>query len=179
MNIFWRVLLGFLGTMAVGCNTESTPTEKASPEMQPAAVEKQDLPYEIASRPMPTGDKIDKLLPPQAGLFRRTSLRAPEDIHTGSFYANYSQGGSTVFVELGICADVSDAQMALGTAKAGTDAEFPDAPQLFVKWQDVTCLRTVNRLGAFMAWTRGPYYFSAHAKGGEKDLDEFMAAFPY
>jgi len=30
-----------------------------------------------------------------------------------------------------------------------------------------------------MAWTRGGYYFSAHAKGGEKDLGEFMKVFPY
>ncbi len=89
MKTLWRVLLGILGTCAVGCGTESAPTEKAAPEMQPTAVEKQDLPYEIASRPMPTGDKIDNLLPPQVGPFRRESLRTPQDIQTGSFYADY------------------------------------------------------------------------------------------
>ncbi|MCI0335855.1 MAG: hypothetical protein L0228_21825 [Planctomycetes bacterium] len=179
MKTLWRVLLGFLGTWTVGCGTESQPTKQPALEQEPRAVDKQELPYDIASRPTPIGDKIDNLLSPQVGPFRRKSLRTPEDIHTGSFYADYTRDGSSVFVELGICEDASHAEMALATAKAETDAEFPDVPQVFVKWQDVSCLRTVNRLGAFMAWTRGPYYFSVHAKGGEKDLDGFMAAFPY
>jgi hypothetical protein len=33
--------------------------------------------------------------------------------------------------------------------------------------------------GAFFAWTRGGYYFSAHAKGGTAALEAFMQAFPY
>jgi hypothetical protein len=69
--------------------------------------------------------------------------------------------------------------MALSTAKRETDAEFPDEPQVFVDREDPSFLKTANRLGAFVAWTRGRYYFSAHAKRGEKDLDEFMMGFPY
>ena len=179
MKVAWYFLLVFVSVVTIGCDTESGPDEAASPEMQPTAVEKQELPYEIASRPMPTGEQVDTLLPLQVGPFRRQSVRTPQDIHKGSFYATYTRNMSTVNVELGICATASDSQMAIGRAKAETDAEFPDAHQLFVKWQEITCLRTVTRLGAFMAWTRGPYYFSVHAKGGEKDLDEMMEAFPY
>lgn len=84
-----------------------------------------------------------------------------------------------MFVELGICGDPEKAQKALGRAKAETGAEFPDRPQLFVKWQDDLCLKTVDRHGAFVAWTRGSYYFSAHALGGEMDLEAFITAFPY
>ena len=49
---------------------------------------------------------------------------------------------------------------------------------LFVEGPDGACLRTVSADGAFLAWTRGRYY-SAHAKGGEKDLDAFAQAFPF
>ena len=80
---------------------------------------------------------------------------------------------------MGVCDGPADAREALATAKAETDAEFPAVPQVFLERRGVGCLRTVNRLGAFVAWTRGRYYFSAHAKGGERDLDEFMEAFPY
>ena len=31
---------------------------------------------------------------------------------------------------------------------------------------------------AFFARTRGNYFFAANAKGGEVDLDSFMASFP-
>jgi hypothetical protein len=34
------------------------------------------------------------------------------------------------------------------------------------------------RLSAFLAWTRGGYYFSAHANDGEALLAAFMASFP-
>ncbi|MHC4085477.1 MAG: hypothetical protein ACYSU5_09775 [Planctomycetota bacterium] len=143
MKIAWYFLLAVVSTVTIGCDTESGPNEAASPELQPTAVEKQELPYEIAGRPIPTGDQADTLLPLQVGSFRRQSVRTPQDIHKGSFYATYSRYRSTVNVELSICATASDSQMAIGRAKAETDAEFPDANQLFVKWQEMTCLRTV------------------------------------
>jgi hypothetical protein len=137
-----------------------------------------DLPYGIGQRPMPEGEDLDTLLPPQVGPYIREPVKTPARRNM-PIYANYRRGAAAVFVELGICDDAGGAQMALATAKAETDAEFPDVPQLFVKRRGACCLRTVNRLGAFMAWTRGRYYFSAHAEGGEQDLDEFMQAFPY
>lgn len=138
----------------------------------------QELPYGLAGRPVPEGEDLDVLLPPQVGPFIRDPIETPTDKYM-PIYANYRRGAATVFVELGINDDAGCAQVALATAKAETDAEFPGVPQLFVKRQGVSCLRTVNRLGAFVAWTRGRYYFSARAKGGETDLNEFMAAFPF
>jgi len=128
---------------------------------------------------MPTGDDLDGLLPSQVGLFVRESVREPKDIHRDPIYADYRHGSSSLFVELGICGTPSESQQAIRTAKAETDAEFPDIPQVGDLGTDPSYLRTVNRLGAFFAWTRGSYYFSAHAKGGEADLDDFMTAFPY
>ena len=109
----------------------------------------------------------------------RESIREPRDIHRDPIYADYRQGRSSVFVELGICGERGGSQQAIRTAKAETDAEFPDIPQEGVLGTDPSYLRTANKLGAFFAWTRGGYYFSAHAKGGEADLDAFMKAFPY
>jgi hypothetical protein len=135
-----------------------------------------DLPYGIGQRPMPEGEDLDVLLPPRVGSYTREPVKTPARRNM-PIYANYRCGTAAVFVELGICDDAGGAQMALATAKAEIDAEFPDVPQVFVKRRGACCLRTVNRLGAFMAWTRGRYYFSVHAKGGEKALDGFMQAF--
>jgi hypothetical protein len=35
-------------------------------------------------------------------------------------------------------------------------------------------LKVIDAGGAFFVWTRGAYYFSGHAKGGEAQLDAFM-----
>lgn len=138
-----------------------------------------EAPYGIDKRPMPPSNELDRLLPLQIGVFARDPVRPPPNIHTDPIYATYRSGGSEVFVELGICADSSAARKALSRAKSETDREFPGTPQLFVGSKDPSYLKTTNKLGAFMAWTRGAYYFSAHAKGGEADLDAFMKAFPY
>ena len=138
-----------------------------------------EVPYGVDRRPMPTGDDLEVLLPNQVGAFVREPLRVPRDIHHDPIYADYRLGNSGVFVELGICGEPDGVQQAITTAKRETDAEFPDVPQESTLGTDPSYLRTVNKLGAFFAWTRGSNYFSAHAKGGDADLDAFMTAFPY
>ena len=59
------------------------------------------------------------------------------------------------------------------------ETEFPDSPQAYAKRGDNSCWSIVDPGGAFFAWTRGRYYFSAHAKGGERALEEFVKGFPY
>ena len=139
----------------------------------------EQIPYRIECRPMPKGTDINVLLPVRVGSHTRDPIDERLDTDNPTYATYRRTGGGSVFVELGICEDPIGAQRALETAKAETDAEFPDEPQLFVQQRAVWCLKTANQLGAFLAWTRGPYYFSAHAKGGEEDLDEFMDAFPY
>ena len=83
-------------------------------------------------------------------------------------------------MELGICGDADSAQEALATAKAETEAEPDDVIQACSEGTEPSFLMTVSpALGAFLAWTRGGYYFSAHAKGGEGDLESFVRQFPY
>ena len=166
MSTFWEWLFG--------SREQSLPAAANECEPDTAAVEP---PYGVADRPMPAGDDVELLLPISVGPFARDTLRFTS-LHA-PIYADYRLGNRSVFVELGLCGDAAGARRALATAKAETDAEFPEVPQTFVRRPDASCLRTVNSLGAFFAWTRDRYYFSAHAKGGEQDLDEFMAAFPY
>jgi hypothetical protein len=153
-------------------------SDRGAAERAFGAEHDQELPYDIDQRPMPEGEDLEVLLPSRVGPYLREPIT--QSPRPGMpIYANYRSGAATVFVELGLCRDSGGAEMALATAKAETDAEFPDVPQVFRQRRGISCLKTANRLGAFLAWTRGRYYFSAHAQGGEGDLDEFMQAFPY
>jgi hypothetical protein len=138
------------------------------------------VPYGVDQRPMPTGDDLDRLLPLQVGGFTRTELRRPADLYRDPVYAQYRKDKAEVFVELGVCGDARGAQEALATAKAETEAEPGQVIQACSEGMEPSYLKTVSpTLGAFLAWTRGGYYFSAHAKGGEGDLESFVREFPY
>jgi len=137
------------------------------------------IPYHIDERPMPSGEDFESLLPGEVGPFHRESMEVPGDLSKSSIYAQYRSDRGEIFVELGICGDPASAQRALRTAKEETDAEFPDARQQLSLNTEPSFLKTNTRRGAFMAWTRGGYYFSAHAHEGEKDLDQFVEAFPF
>lgn len=131
-----------------------------------------EVPYGIAGRLMPDSTSIDRLLPSRVGAFAREPIQpAGKGM---PIYGNYRRGSATVFMELGICDDANEARAALETA-AGESG----ATDQIVAGRDVSYWRSVIDNGAFMAWTRGRYYFSAHAAGGEKDLDEFMQTFPF
>lgn len=82
------------------------------------------VPYGVDKRSMPSGDDLGVLLPTQVGSFVRGPIRVPKDIHRDPIYAEYQCGGSTVFVELGICGTPSGSQGAIMNAKRETDTEF-------------------------------------------------------
>ncbi|HKB02161.1 MAG TPA: hypothetical protein VKD90_08075 [Gemmataceae bacterium] len=167
---FWQKLFG--GAKPPADERSAATIDRAAPS------DGGEVPYGIADRPMPEGEDLDILLPHRVGPYVREPVKPPTR-KGHPIYANYRNGAATVFVELGICASAGGAWMAVETAKAETSGEFPDIPQVVIRGRDVSCLRTVSPLGAFLAWTRGRYYFSAHAKGGEADLDAFVRAFPY
>ena len=134
-------------------------------------------PYGIDKRPLPAGDNSDNLLPRQVGAYTRQPLRRAGNYPGAPIYADYKSGAATIFMELGISDSAHDARCTLETACGETGGPAPG--EAYDGNGDSSYWRTVNSDGAFMAWTRGKYYFSAHAKGGEKDLDTFMQAFPY
>lgn len=135
-----------------------------------------DAPFGIARRPLPAGTDLDVLLPKQVGSFHRVSVREMDE---NWHYATYRSGAAEVFVELSVSDVPEGAQQALSNARRETMAEFPDVPRQESTGTEPSFLAATTRLGAFVAWTRDRYYFSAHAKGGDADMDAFQAAFPY
>jgi len=155
-----------------------------------SAVSDAPAPYGIDERPLPAGSRLDQLLPPTVGPYTREGLRTPtsnnlkpeqlEGPIEGSVYADYRAGSSTIFVELGIMSSVKDARdsldVAAGDAAAGV---FPTDPRFGARNREPSYLKVIDSNGAFFAWTRANYFFSAYAKDGEASLDAFMRAFPY
>lgn len=145
-------------------------------------------PYGIEKRPMPSGTNLDQLLPKQLGPYTRTKLElssnrsvAPTTIQldSDSVYATYRDGGNEIFVEFAVSSSAHDAQATLETAAGEVSGGFPTDPRLGSMGTEPSYLKVADSDGAFMAWTRGGYYFSASAKNGESALNAFMQAFPY
>jgi hypothetical protein len=171
-------------------SAQGTPSSNGLKDERSTNMSKGPAPYGIDQRPMPTGAKIAQLLPAQVGPYTRVGLRlgssqnmTPEQIGDaidGPIYADYRAGDATIFVELGIMYSVKDAreslEVAAGDAAGGV---FPTDPRFGARGQEPSYLKVIDAGGAFFAWTRGTYYFSAHAKSGEAALDSFMLAFPY
>lgn len=128
-----------------------------------------EVPYGVDTRPMPEGEDLDTLLPLQVGPYTRESVEPP--------YAHYRRGTNTIFFELGICADASEAQMGVSNAEGETNAEFPDSAERSV--YSLEGDPSYFKYAGFMAWTRGRYLFLVNTGGEDADLDEFMKAFPY
>lgn len=146
-------------------------------------------PFGIESRPMPTGTDLDQLLPKQVGPYARVLVEKSQqrgatatsvDIDGNGVYATYRSGDREVFVEFSIGSSSEYAQsswdVVVGDANEGI---YPTDPRLASFHTEPSYLKVINDNGAFFAWTRGGYFITANAKGGEADLDAFMNAFPY
>jgi hypothetical protein len=150
--------------------------QSKAPAAPPPVGDYGEIPYDIARRPMPKGDNAELLLPKHVGPYTRESI-AP--VAKGApIYGNYHRGSAIVFVELGICDSPQDAVAALETARDESTGASSDLSRASARRGDISCFKRVNESGAFLAWTRGRYFFSAHAKGGEQDLDQFVQEFP-
>jgi hypothetical protein len=146
-------------------------------------------PYGIEKRPMPTGTDLNQLLPKQVGSYTRVLLEKSQqrgvtatsiDVDGNGVYATYRSGDREVFVEFNIASSAENAQsswdVVVGDANEGI---YPTDPHLASFGTEPSYLKVINKDGAFFAWTRGGYFITAQAKGGEADLDAFMNAFPY
>ncbi|HKE57488.1 MAG TPA: hypothetical protein VKB46_12320 [Pyrinomonadaceae bacterium] len=145
-------------------------------------------PYGIEKRPLPNSLNLDELLPKQVGPYSRTLLEKSDqrgvtpttiEVDGNSVYATYMAGGREVFVEFGVNSSADNAQSTLDTAAGEVTGKFPTDPRFGSLGTEPSYLKVDNESGAFFAWTRGKYYWSANAKGGAADLDAFMQAFPY
>jgi len=137
---------------------------------------------------MPSGLNLDELLPKQVGPYTRTLLErsdqrgvAPSSIEVdgASVYATYKDGSKEIFVEFAVAGSAVNAQATLDNAATETTDAFPTDPGFGSIGTEPSYVKINNESGAFFAWTRGNYYFSASAKGGQADLDAFVQAFPF
>jgi len=145
-------------------------------------------PYGIERRPMPASLNFDELLPKQVGPYTRTLIEksgqrgvppSSIEIDGNSVYATYVAGGREIFVEFAVASSAENAQTGLDVAASEVTDKFPADPRFGSIGTEPSYLKVNNESGAFFVWTRGGYYFSASAKGGEADLDAFMQSFPY
>jgi len=145
-------------------------------------------PYGVEKRPMPSGLVMDELLPKQVGPYTRMSLEKSEhrgvvptkiEVNADSIYAVYRVGSKEVFVEFSVSSNLATAQETLVVAARNAVGKFPKDPRVGSIGTEPSYLKANTKSGAFFGWTRGQYYFSASAKGGEADLDAFMQGFPY
>lgn len=147
-----------------------------------------NIPYGLEKRAMPTGLNLDQLLPKQVGSYTRVQLEKSEqrgtaptslEVDGNSVYATYRAGNDEIFVEFAVSSSPGNARSILETAAGETASAFPTDPRSGSLGTEPGYLRVVDENGAFFAWTRGGYYYSASAKSGEPALDAFMQAFPY
>lgn len=179
------------GESAATSVANTAPTVNANPPPTKGAITMLNgtAPYGIEKRPMPTGLDLDQLLPKQVGPYTRVMLEKSEqrgvtptgiEIDGNSVYATYRNGANEIFVEFGVNSSAKNAQsvleVAAGDAAGGV---FPTDPHFGSMGTEPSYLLVTNTDGAFLAWTRGGYYFSAAAKNSQAALDAFMNAFPY
>ena len=168
-------------------NTNKPPSAPSAPRGEIKPID-WNAPYGIEKRTMPTGLDLDALLPKQVGPYTRALLERSDkrgvvptsiEVDGASVYATYKAGDKDIFVEFGVSGSAENAQSALNTAASETTAKFPSDPRFGSIGTEPSYLKVTNESSAFFAWTRGKYYFSASAKGGEADLDAFMQAFAF
>lgn len=145
-------------------------------------------PYGIEKRPMPADLTLDELLPKQVGAYTRTLIEKSNqrgvspssiEIDGNSVYATYRSGDKEIFVEFAVASSAGNAQTVLDVAASEVSDGLSKDPRFGSIGTEPSYLKVNNESGGFFAWTRGGYYFSVSAKGGEEDLDSFMQAFPY
>jgi hypothetical protein len=170
-------------------NTSNTTPQPTKSKPGPITALSGTAPYGIESRPMPTGTDLETLLPKRVGSYERVMLEQSESRGTtadaisvdgNGVYATYRNGNKELFVEFSVASSAEYAQsswdVVVGDANEGI---YPTDPRVASFRTEPSYLKVVSDNGAFFAWTRGGYFITAHAKGGEADLDAFMNGFPY
>lgn len=125
------------------------------------------VPWNIDARPMPSSADPAVLCPAKVGAFQRTKIDGQMVVDRNSVYVHYANGPSTIFMEVAVSTQPSYAHATLETAAGETGGTISGTEP---KWFGS---------GDFFAWTRGGWFFSAHAQGGAAELDAFMRAFPF
>lgn len=136
----------------------------------------QPVPYGIDKRPKPRGTDFSRLLPLTIGPFKRINFTEPQGNERGA--AIYQSGTVKVSMQFGREKSQEDIQRTFRVLVSDATANGRLRPKLIVIERDPSYVRMVDEQSCYFAWTRGLYFFTVDAKS-EKDIDSFMALFPY
>jgi hypothetical protein len=134
------------------------------------------VPYNVDKRPQPQGRDLSVLLPVKVGAFTRAPLPAnAEPPSNEDLNVTYLAGGDSVFVGFSLPESASDAQAAVTTTRgdAGASKEELESASYRVGKDP-----GFFKLGKFMSWSRGRYFYYADANRPAA-LDRFMQAFAF
>jgi hypothetical protein len=136
------------------------------------------IPYNIDQRPLPVGERFEKLLPKKVGLFTRVTIKEPRPGLDGE--AVYRNGKDEVFMLFSLSTDRKDQTETMQTIFTETrENAIGELRQTSLK-TDPMYIHLIGKRIAFFAWTRGLYCFSVDSKGGDPTvLKNFMEKFPY
>jgi len=138
-------------------------------------------PYDISRRQMPHGTDPEQVLPPCVGSFRRDGFREQHPDLRRMVQADYTSPCGDVYMQCGISPTAAQACRGLHTVQAETEAEYPESAtgnRHSIGTEPSFFFTTAGGAACF-AWTRGRYFFLAHARGGKPVLDAFMEVFPF
>ena len=146
------------------------------PERAAPHVVATEVPYGIDRRPMPQGTALEALVPPSVGAFRRPPLPTGATPPTEEdLTVSYNAGQDSVDFGFSLPESAADAQAAVTTTREDAVASKVDLRRSqYSVGKDPSYFKTER----FMAWSRGRYFFYAHASSPAA-LDRFMQAFPY
>ena len=136
--------------------------------------------YGIDQRPLPANDQLDTLVPPQCGPFQRVRIHDSESSPDAQRqYADYLKAGDQrpgITIGVFVHANPAEAQRAQ-KGQCMENPGFAECPHRFDA--DPSFYRNPDGEGAEFYYTRGRFGFLVQAWNGEKELDAFMAEFPY
>jgi hypothetical protein len=141
-------------------------------------VMEKSIPFNIESKKMPSGTDFSQLVPLKVGNYQRVEYTPPQPGLDGE--ALYRYGKKEIFMLFSLSKDRKDLGETMQTIYTEIKENKTKEARVVSLKSDPAYIFFAGPRIAFFAWTRGLYCFSADSKGGDKkNLDEFMAAFPY
>jgi hypothetical protein len=129
-------------------------------------------PYNVATRPLPSAEKPETLLPDQLGAFKRTSLRGS----LSDFSVVYGRGKDQITITGSQAVSVRAAQASLSqiarSSGAANTSQLTDSdPSYYLQVRD-------NGGSTRYAWSHDRWFFDIQASS-KAALDDFMQVFKY
>lgn len=143
-----------------------------------SAFSQKPVPYGVEKKPLPTGDRFEKILPKKVGVFVLTDFTPPQPGLDGE--ALYKNGKEEVFMLFSLAKNAKDLKETMQTIFTETQKDAVKELRDVSLKTDPAYIHLIGKGIAFFAWTKGKYCFSADSKNGNAAaLKKFVESFPY